>query len=129
MNKEEAWQLGRLFKRTRRTRGLSLREVDHQSTASYHWLSRLERGTMKSPAASKLTSVAGVIGVPLDQVDRITRGQLSRELPPIRTYFSVKYHLTTDEIRQVEEVFDRIRRNRRGVASDLDEHLEEGRRD
>lgn len=68
---------------------------------------------MRSPAPTKLTDVARVLGIPPERIDRITRGQVSSELPPIRTYFRAKYQLTTEEIQQIEEVFDRIRRERR----------------
>lgn len=113
MTEEQARQLGRLVKRARKQRGLSLREVDEQSAASYHWLSRLERGLMKAPAPTKLTDVARVLGIAPERIDRITRGQISSDLPPIRTYLRAKYQLTTEETQKLEEIFDRIRRERR----------------
>ncbi len=119
MTEAQARQLGRLFKRARRAKKLSLRDVDELSIASDHWLSRLERGLMKAPAPSKLTDVARVLGIPPEQIDRITRGQISSELPPIRTYFRAKYQLTTEEIQQIEELFDRIRRSHHDINEEL----------
>ena len=108
----QARELGRLFKQARRAKRLSLRALDELTGVSYGWLTRLEHGTMTTPAPSKLTAVAEVLGIPPERIDRITRGQVSRDLPPIRTYFRAKYQLSPQEIRQIEELFDQIRRNR-----------------
>lgn len=112
MREVQARELGRLFKQARRQRKLSLRALDELTGVSYGWLSRLEKGQMIEPAPSKLTRVAEVLGIAPERIDRITRGQVSRELPPIRTYFRAKYQLTPSEIAQIEELFDRIRRQR-----------------
>jgi transcriptional regulator with XRE-family HTH domain len=119
MTEAQAKQLGRLVKRARKAKKLSLRGVDELSIVSDHWLSRLERGLMKSPAPSKLTDVARVLGIPPERIDRITRGHVSSSLPPIRTYFRAKYQLTTEEIQQIEEVFDRVRRQREDINEEL----------
>jgi transcriptional regulator with XRE-family HTH domain len=113
MTEVQARELGRLFKRTRRARHLSLRELDELTGASYGWLSRLEHGKMTTPAPSKLTAVAEALDIPMERIDRMTRGKVSSDLPAIRTYFRTKYKLDPQEIRQIEEVFDQIRRNRR----------------
>jgi transcriptional regulator with XRE-family HTH domain len=128
MTEAQAKQLGRLFKRARKAKKLSLREVDEQSGVSYGWLSRLERGLTAAPSPTKLTRVARALGISPERLDRITRGQVSSELPPIRTYFRAKYQLSTEEIRQIEEVFDRVRRGRSDIDEELDA-VEEGRRD
>jgi transcriptional regulator with XRE-family HTH domain len=112
MREVQARELGRLFKQARRKMKLSLRGLDELSGVSYGWLTRLERGQMAAPAPSKLTKVAKVLGIAPERIDLITRGQVSRDLPPIRTYFRAKYQLTPEEIRQIEELFDRIRRDR-----------------
>lgn len=124
MTEAQAKQLGRLIKRARKQRKLSLRDVDELSSVSDHWLSRMERGLMKSPAPSKLTDIARVLGIPPERIDRITRGHVSSNLPPIRTYFRAKYQLTTAEIQQIEELFDQIRRNRRDINEELSEDEE-----
>jgi transcriptional regulator with XRE-family HTH domain len=113
MTEVQARELGRLVKQTRCARRLSLRALDELTGVSYGWLSRLERGQMIAPAPSKLTRVAEVLGIAPERIDRITRGRISRDLPPIRTYFRAKYQLTPHEITQIEEVFDQIHRNRR----------------
>lgn len=113
MTEVQARELGRLFKRARRARQLSLRALDEQTGVSYGWLGRLERGQMVAPAPSKMTRVAVVLGIAPERIDLITRGRLSRDLPTIRTYFRAKYKLNPQEITQIEELFDQIRRNRR----------------
>jgi transcriptional regulator with XRE-family HTH domain len=113
MTEVQARELGRLFKQARRVRQLSLRELDELTGVSYGWLSRLERGQMITPAPSKLTKVAEVLDIPPERIDLITRGKVSSDLPAIRTYFRTKYKLNPHEIRQIEELFDQIRRSRR----------------
>jgi len=113
MTEVQARELGRLIKQARRSRKLSLRALDELTGASYGWLARLERGLMLAPAPSKLTRVAEALSIAPERIDRITRGRISRDLPPIRTYFRAKYQLTPHEITQIEEVFDQIRRGRR----------------
>jgi transcriptional regulator with XRE-family HTH domain len=112
MTEVQARELGRLVKQARRARKLSLRALDELTGASYGWLSRLERGQMTAPAPSKLTKVAEVLDIPPERIDRITRGKVSSDLPAIRTYFRTKYKLNPQEITQIEEVFDQIRRGR-----------------
>lgn len=112
MTEVQARELGRLFKQTRRARKLSLRALDELTGVSYGWLSKLERGITMAPAPSKLTKVAVALGIPPERIDLITRGRISRDLPTIRTYFRAKYQLNQQEIGQIEEVFDQIRRNR-----------------
>lgn len=129
MTEAEARQVGRLYKQARRAKKLSLRRVDELSGVSYGWIGDLERGHLAQPASSKLMKVATVLAIPPERVDRMTRGQLARELPPFRTFFRVKFHLTTEEIREIEEVFERIRRNRREASLDPEDYVDEGQPD
>jgi transcriptional regulator with XRE-family HTH domain len=112
MKAVQARELGRLFKQARRAQKLSLRAVGELAGVSYGWITMLEHGEMAEPAPSKLDKVAEVLGIPPERINRITRGQAARQLPPIRTYFRAKYQLTPAEIRQIEELFDQIRRDR-----------------
>jgi transcriptional regulator with XRE-family HTH domain len=125
MTEAQVRELGRLFKQARRSKKLSLRALDELSGVTYGWLTRLEHGRMMAPAPSKLTKVAEVLGIPPERIDRITRGQVSRDLPPIRTYFRAKYQLTPKEITQIEELFDQMRRDRRD-RRDRHDATEEG---
>lgn len=113
MTEETARQLGRLVKQARHARKLTLRQLGELTGVSYTWLGRLEGGRMLAPAPSKLTKVAQALDLPPERIDTITRGQVSRDLPPIHTYFRAKYNLTPEEIREIEAVFEEIRRNRR----------------
>jgi len=111
MTEEKARQLGRLVKQARRAHGLTLRDLDGLTGVSYAWLGKLEGGRIPAPAPSKLTKVAEVLDLPPERIDQIMRGQVSRDLPPIRTYFRAKYNLKPEEIREIEGVFDRIQRS------------------
>lgn len=113
MTEVQARELGKLIRRARTGRKLSLRAVDELTGVSYGWLSRLEKGLMVTPAPSKLTAVAQALDIPPERIDRITRGHVSRDLPPIRTYFRTKYQLSPEEITKIEDLFDQIRRGHR----------------
>lgn len=108
MTKEEARELGKIVKRARRNRKLTLRAVGEASKVSYTWLGRLERGEMAAPAPSKLRRLADALSIAPEQIDRIVR--VSGDLPSIRTYLRTKYHLSSEEITKIEDVFDRVRR-------------------
>jgi transcriptional regulator with XRE-family HTH domain len=118
MTQVQARELGRLVKQARRSRKLSLRALDELTGVSYGWLRRLEHGQMSKPAPSKLTKVAEALSIPPERIDRITRGQVSRDLPTIRTYLRAKYQLKPHEIAQIEELFDQIRRQRHHVTDE-----------
>jgi transcriptional regulator with XRE-family HTH domain len=118
MTEAQAKQLARLFRTARQARKLSLRQLDELSGVSYGWIRRLESGMQPELSSSNLTKVARVLEIPPERIDRITRGQVASDPPPIRTYFRAKYKLTAEEIQQIEEVFDRIRQQR-----DINEEL------
>jgi transcriptional regulator with XRE-family HTH domain len=113
MTEAQALELGRMVKRARRSRGLTLRELDGLTGVSYTWLSRLEGGLIPAPAPSKLSKVVDALGISPGWIDRLTQGKVSGDLPSIHTYFRTKYNLNPEEIRQIEDLFDQIRRNRR----------------
>lgn len=129
MTEAQAKQLARLFRTARLARKLSLRQLDELSGVSYGWISRLESGTQPELSSSRLTKVARVLEIPPERIDRITRGQVASDLPPIRTYFRAKYKLTTEEIQQIEELFDRIRQQRHDISERLDDHIEGAHQD
>src|SRR5215471_14920358 len=106
MTEVQARELGKLYRRARRARRLSLRTVDELTGVSYGWLRRMEAGQIKAPSPHRLTIVAEAIGLPPERLDRITRGKVAAELPAIRTYFRAKYKLTPHEIERIERVFD-----------------------
>lgn len=120
MTEAQAHELGRVVSRARRQRGLTLRRLDELTGVSYTWLARLEGGQMLAPAPSKLTAVAEALNILPERIDRLTRGKVSSTLPAIRTYFRTKYKLSPEEIREIETVFDRIRRERREHPDDTE---------
>ncbi len=120
MTEGEARKLGRLLAKARRRKGLTLRGLDDLTGVSYAWIGRMEAGEFSAPAPSKLTRVAEALEVPLEEIDRITRGDVSKGLPGMRTYFRTKYQLSPAEIAQIEDRFEQVRRARRDDLAESD---------
>jgi transcriptional regulator with XRE-family HTH domain len=118
MTEEEAHELGRLVQQARKARELTLRALDELSGVTYRWIGRLERGEMRVPAPGMLTKIAEALDIAPEEIDRITGGQISHDLPPLGIYFRAKYRLTPKEIKKIEELFDQIRGSRLRTPED-----------
>ncbi len=60
-----------------------------------------------------------MLDIPPERIDRITRGQVSSDLPAIRTYFRTKYQLDPQEISRSKTSSIWIRRNRHDTTAEL----------
>lgn len=60
--------LGERVKSVREARGLSRRTVAQQADVSYAFVQQLETGVRPDPGARKLKSIAGVLGVTVDEL-------------------------------------------------------------
>lgn len=120
MTEAESRKLGRLFAKARRRKGLSLRGLDELTGVSYAWIGRMEAGEWSAPAPSKLTRLAETLNVPMEDIERITRGHVSKALPGMRTYFRTKYRLSPAQIAQIEDCFEQVRSARREDVTESD---------
>jgi transcriptional regulator with XRE-family HTH domain len=114
MIKEQAHRIGRMIATTRRNKGWSLRQLSNQTSISHTWLLKLERGEYLTPAPDLLIRVAEALGIDPDRIDRVVKGQMSDNLPGVRTYFRAKYDLSAEEIDQIERTVEDIQRNHKG---------------
>ncbi len=124
MTKEQARRIGRMIATARRNRGWSTRRLGMETGFTHSWISRLEHGDYASPASDKLARVAEALGIDPDRFERIAKGQMSGNLPGLRTYFRAKYELTQEEIDEIERTVNDIQQNheRRDNAHDHNSH-------
>jgi transcriptional regulator with XRE-family HTH domain len=110
MIKEQAHRIGRMIATARRNKGWSLRQLSNETSISHTWLLKLERGEYLTPAPDLLIRVADALGVDPERIDRIAKGQMSDNLPGVRTYFRAKYDLSAEEIDAIERTVQDIQR-------------------
>ena len=110
MIREQASRIGRMIATARRNKGWSLRQLSNDTGISHTWLLKLERGEYLTPAPDLLIHVADALGVDPERIDRIAKGQMSDNLPGVRTYFRAKYDLSAEEIDVIERTVQDIQR-------------------
>ena len=127
MTKEQAKRIGRMIATARRNRGWSLRRLSTESGISPPWLLRLERGEYTTPAPERLIRVADALHVDPERIERIVKGQISENLPGVRTYFRAKYDLTLEEIDEIERTVQAVQRSheRREAHDDYSDTTED----
>ncbi len=61
-------QLGRRLQKARQAAGLTQQELCHRASLSYSTLAKIERGAIKTPSIFTIQSIAGALGVGLDEL-------------------------------------------------------------
>lgn len=72
---DEAEHLGRRLQKARSAAGLTQQALCHRAQLSYSTLTKIERGAIKSPSIFTIQSIAGALGMTLDQLIGGTRKQ------------------------------------------------------
>jgi transcriptional regulator with XRE-family HTH domain len=111
MIKEQARRIGRMIATSRRNKGWSLRQLSNETGISHTWLLKLENGSYATPAPDRLIRVAEALGVDPERIERVAKGQMSDNLPGVRTYFRAKFDLSPSEIDEIERAVQDIQRN------------------
>jgi transcriptional regulator with XRE-family HTH domain len=114
MTKEQAKIIGEMIAAARRKQKWSLRQLSVVTGFNHSWLSRLEQGAYASPGLDKLVQIAEVLNIDPKRFERIIKGQVSGNLPGMRTYFRSKYDLSHDEIDVVERTVREMQRKHDG---------------
>jgi transcriptional regulator with XRE-family HTH domain len=110
VTKEQAQRIGRMIATARRNKDWSLRRLSTESGISPTWLMKLERGEYTAPAPERLIRVADTLRIDPERIERIVKGQISENLPGVRTYFRAKYDLTPEEIDEIERTVQEVQR-------------------
>lgn len=109
MTETQSKKLGELIARARTRRGMSTRQLATRVGVAYGWISGVEAGRFREPAANRVARIAEVLDIEPSRIDRLTKGSIAGGLPGMRTYFRAKYDLTPDQIGQIERYIDRLR--------------------
>jgi HAD superfamily hydrolase (TIGR01509 family) len=73
--------LGKKLQAARQAAGLTQQQLCHQANLSFSTLTKIERGAIKSPSIFTIQSIAGALGMSLDElVGQPSPGQINRKL-------------------------------------------------
>ena len=106
--KDQPSAIGQLLKQLRDDAGLSLYELERRSGVNRAKLQRLESGEIRQPTMATLSKLATALGVePEDLYDAVWQDS-SEPLPSPAIYFRSKYHLSDQQIAELESTVERI---------------------
>jgi transcriptional regulator with XRE-family HTH domain len=101
-------RLGKLLKSRREVLGLSAREVAQRADVDKATITRLELGQISHPRSENIKAIAQVLRVPVSDLFAVAGWMPKGELPTLRPYLRSKYNLTNEEMKEIEEDFARI---------------------
>lgn len=110
MTEAQASKLGALIAAARAKAGLSLADLATQVNTHRSWIGYLEQGHYLDPAPERLAMIAQVLGVPIQRIDRITKGAVQAGLPQPSVYFRAKCGLSAEDAARVERYVEGLRR-------------------
>lgn len=119
---KRAAQLGRLVKKHRQAKGLSLRAAAEQIGYDHSYLGRIEAGDYESPAPKLLKKLASVLGIPIEDLYALAGYQVEDRLPDFAPYLRAKFDLPDEAVDRLDEYFQMLK-EKYGVEA------EEGSRD
>lgn len=103
-------QLGRLIKRHRLAKGLSLRALAAQTGYAPSYLCRIEAGDYETPAPKTLQAIARVLDIPIEDLYALTNYDMPGQLPNFAPYLRAKYDQLPDEaVEQLEDYFEMLK--------------------
>lgn len=111
--------LGKRLQQARQAAGLTQQQLCHQANLSFSTLTKIERGAIKSPSIFTVQSIAGALGVGLDELIGKPAGQAGRQLQRTQSgasfiYFDVNGCL----VHYYQRAFAKLARDN-GVRSDV----------
>ena len=115
VTREQANRIGRMIATARRNKGWSTRRLSLETGVSHPWLSKLEHGEYLSPAPERLMRLAETLGIDPERIERVAKGQMSENLPGLRTYFRAKYELSQQEIDEIERTVEEVQRKHKAT--------------
>ncbi len=117
---KRAQQLGRLIKKNRQAKGLSLRAAAEKMGYHHSYLARIEIGDYQSPAPKQLKAIARVLDIPVEDLYALAGYQVPDRLPDFAPYLRAKFDLPDDAVDRLEEYFNMLT-ERYGSASESGE--------
>jgi transcriptional regulator with XRE-family HTH domain len=98
-------RLGRLIKKNRLERGLTLRAAADQIGYDHSYLGRLEAGDYESPAPKLLKNIAKALGIPIEDLYALSGYEVPDRLPNFAPYLRAKYDLPDEAVERLDEYF------------------------
>jgi transcriptional regulator with XRE-family HTH domain len=101
-------QLGRLIKKARQAKGLTLRAAADLAGYHHSYLARLESGDYESPAPKQLKALATVYDIPIEDLYALAGYQVEDRLPGFAPYLRVKYDLPDEAVERLDQYFQML---------------------
>ena len=109
--------LGDYIRSRRSSIGLSLADAAEQSDLDASYWNKLENGHYQNPAPQHLSTIAQVLGVPLEDLYGLAGYDSPERLPSFQPYLRAKYDLPPQAIADLERYFELLR-NFYGIPKD-----------
>jgi transcriptional regulator with XRE-family HTH domain len=109
--------LGDYIKARRLSLGLSRAGAAEASDLDPSYWAKLETGHYQNPAPQHLSTIAGVLGVPLADLYGLAGYEIPEGLPNLQPYLRAKYDLPHEAVVDLERYFELLR-NYYGVPND-----------
>ena len=101
-------RFGKLLQSRREALGLSVREAARRAEVDKGTVSRIEQGQIPNPRPENIKAIAQVLRIPVSDLFAVAGWMPKDELPTLRPYLRTKYNLTAKEMKEIEEDFARI---------------------
>jgi transcriptional regulator with XRE-family HTH domain len=109
--------LGDYIKARRLSLGLSRAGAAEASDLDPSYWAKLETGHYQNPAPQHLSTIAGVLGLPLADLYGLAGYEIPEGLPNLQPYLRAKYDLPHEAVVDLERYFELLR-NYYGVPND-----------
>lgn len=119
---KRAIQLGRLVKKHRQAKGLSLRAAAEQIGYDHSYLGRIEAGDYESPAPKLLKKLATVLDIPIEDLYALAGYQVEDRLPDFAPYLRAKFDLPDEAVDRLDEYFQMLKEKYGVEAGDGGSH-------
>ena len=101
--------LGDYIRSRRSSIGLSLADAADASDLDASYWNKLENGHYQSPAPQHLSTIAEVLGVPVEDLYGLAGYDIPKRLPSFQPYLRAKYDLPPEAIADLERYFEYLR--------------------
>src|SRR5712691_8194876 len=99
---KRAKALGRLIKKHRLAKGLTLRAAAEQMGYDHSYLGRLEAGDYETPSPKLLQAVARVLVIPIEDLYALSGYSVSDRLPDFAPYLRAKFDLPDEAVERLD---------------------------
>lgn len=109
MTQEQRDQLGKLVRRYRTKRGLSVRQVAEPLGINPGSLAQIENGQIQQPSFERLQALADVLEAPAHELFQAA-GYTPSALPELGAYFRAKFGLGSEAVDDIERYVRRVQK-------------------